>query len=56
MSTNTGFYGDKILYKNRDLTKDFPKKILFHFLWEQNLVQNLPKISDGRKCAHLAKS
>ena len=26
------------------LTQDFPNKILFHFLWEQHLVQNLPKI------------
>ena len=38
------FYGDKILYKDLDLTQDSPNKILFHFLWEQNLVQNLPKI------------
>ena len=37
----TGFYGDdKILYKNLDLTQDFPNKILSHFLREQNL----PKI------------
>ena len=35
---------DKILYKNLDLIQDFPNKILFHSLWEQNLVQNLPKI------------
>ena len=34
----TGFYGDKTLYKNLDLTQDFPNKILFHFLWEQNLA------------------
>ena len=40
----TRYYGDKILYKNPDLTQDFPTKILFHSLWEQNLVQNLPKI------------
>ena len=39
----TGYYGDKILYKKLDLTQDFPNKILFHFLWEQNLVQNLPQ-------------
>ena len=42
--TNTRYYGDKILSKNLDLTQDFPNKILFHSLWEQNLVQNLPKI------------
>ena len=41
---NTRYYGDKILSKNLDLTQDFPNKILFHSLWEQNLVQNLPKI------------
>ena len=35
---NTGFYGDKILYKNLDLTQDSFNKILFHFLWEQNVV------------------
>ena len=40
----THYYGDKILSKNLDLTQDFPNKILFHSLWEQNLVQNLPKI------------
>ena len=40
----TRYYGDKILSKNLDLTQDFPNKILFHSLWEQNLVQNLPKI------------
>ena len=40
---NTRYYGDKILYKNLDLTQDFPNKILFHSLWEQNLVQNLPQ-------------
>ena len=37
-------YGDKILYKNLDLTQDFPNKILFHSLWGKNLVQNLLKI------------
>ena len=41
---NTRYYGDKILYKNLDFTQDFPNKILFHSLWEQNLVQNFPKI------------
>ena len=28
-----GSYGNKILYKNLDLTQDFPNKISFHFLW-----------------------
>ena len=41
--SNTGFYGEKILYKNLDLAQDSPNKILFHFLerflWKQNLVQ-----------------
>ena len=44
LDRNTRYYGDKILSKNLDLTQDFPNKILFHSLWEQNLVQNLPKI------------
>ena len=26
-----GSYGNKILYKNLDLTQDFPNKISFHF-------------------------
>ena len=30
-TTYTGFYGDKILYKNLDLTQDFPNKICFTF-------------------------
>ena len=35
-----GSYGNKILYKNLDLTQeDFPNNILFHFLW----VKMLPK-------------
>ena len=34
-----GSYGNKILYKNLDLTQDFPNKISFHFLW----VKMLPK-------------
>ena len=41
---NTGFYGDKILYKNLGLTQDSPNKILFHFLWKQNLAQKSSKI------------
>ena len=52
---NTGFNGDKILYKNLDLTQDFPNKILFHFLWEQNLVQNLPKIFRWPEMCSLGK-
>ena len=39
-----GSYGNKILYKNLDLTQDFPNKILFHFLWVKMLPKNLPKI------------
>ena len=50
-----GFYGDKILYKNLDLTQDFPNKILFHFLWEQNLVQNLPTIFRWPEMCSLGK-
>ena len=37
---NTGFYGDKILHKNLDLTQDFPNKILFHFLKERSKQEN----------------
>ena len=37
-------YGNKILYKNLDLTQDFPNKISFHFLWVKMLPKNLPKI------------
>ena len=33
------FMVTKNLYENLDLTQDSPNKILFHFLWEQNLVQ-----------------
>ena len=40
----TGFYGDKILYKNIDFTQDYPNKILFHFLWDHNFVQKSSKI------------
>ena len=39
-----GSYGNKILYKNLDLTQDFPNKISFHFLWVKMLPTNLPKI------------
>ena len=39
-----GSYGNKILYKNLDLTQDFPNKISFHFLWVKMLPKNLPKI------------
>ena len=40
----SGSYGNKILYKNLDLTQDFPNKISFHFLWVKMLPKNLPKI------------
>ena len=53
--SDTRFYGDKILYKNLDLTQDFPNKIFFHFLWEQNLVQNLPKIFRWPEMCSLGK-
>ena len=39
-----GFYGNKILYKNLDLTQDFPNKILFRSLCGKILPENLPKI------------
>ena len=39
-----GSYGNKILYKNLDLTQDFPNKISFHFLWVKMLPKNLSKI------------
>ena len=39
-----GYYGNKILYKNLDLTQDFPNKISFHFLWVKILPKNLSKI------------
>ena len=39
-----GSYGNKILYKNLDITQDFPNKISFHFLWIKMLPKNLPKI------------
>ena len=39
-----GSYGNKILYKNLDLTQDFRNKISFHFLWVKMLPKNLPKI------------
>ena len=39
-----GSYGNKILYKNLDLTQDFPNKMSFHFLWVKKLPKNLPTI------------
>ena len=39
-----GSYGNKILYKNLDLTQYFLNKISFHFLWVKMLPKNLPKI------------
>ena len=52
---NTGFYGDKILYKNVDLTPDFINKILFRFLWKQNLVQESSKIFRWPEMCSLGK-
>ena len=52
---NTAFYGGKILYKNLDLTQDSPNKILFHFLWEQNLVQKSWKIFRWPEMCSLGK-
>ena len=43
-SLKGGSYGNKILYKNLDLTQDFPNKISFHFLWVKMLPKNIPKI------------
>ena len=43
-SDKGGSYGNKILYKNLDLTQDFPNKISFPFLWVKMLPKNLPKI------------
>ena len=34
----------KILYKNLDLTQDFPNKISSHFLWVKTLPKTFPKI------------
>ena len=44
MDSKGGSYGNKILYKNLDLTQDFPNKISFHLLWVKMLPKNLPKI------------
>ena len=44
LDINTRYYGDKTLYRNLDLTQDFPNKILFHSLRGKNVVQNLSKI------------
>ena len=55
-SLNTGFYGDKFLYKNFDLTQDFPNKILFHLYGNKLMYITLPRFSDDRKCGLLAKS
>ena len=52
---NTGFYGDKILYENLHLTQDSPNKILFHFLWEQNIVQKSAKIFRWSEMCSLGK-
>ena len=55
MVSYTGFYGNKILYKNLDRTQHFPNKILFHFLWEQNLVQKSFKIFRWPEMCSLGK-
>ena len=44
-----------ILYKNLDLTQDFPNKISFHFLWVKMLPKNLPKISRCPEMCPLGK-
>ena len=42
------FYSlNKILYKNLDLTQDFPNKISFHFLWVKCCLKIFPRFSDG---------
>ena len=41
---NKFLYKIKILYKNLDLTQDFPNKISFQFLWLKMLPKNLPEI------------
>ena len=43
------------LYKNLDLTQDFPNKISFHFLWVKMLPKNLPKIFRWPEMCHLGK-
>ena len=50
-----GSYGNKILYKNLDLTQDFPNKISFHFLWVKMLPKNLPKIFRWPEMSPLGK-
>ena len=39
-----GSCGNKILYKNLDLTQDFSNKISFYFLYLKKMPKNLPKI------------
>ena len=53
--TKGGSYGNKILYKNLDLTQDFPNKISFHFLWVKMLPKNLPKIFRWPEMSPLGK-
>ena len=43
-SIKGGSYGNKILYRNLDVTQNFPNKISFHSLWVKMLPKNLPKI------------
>ena len=50
------FLWGKILYKNLDLTQDFPNKISFHFLWEKMLPKHLPKIFRWPEMCPLGKT
>ena len=50
-----GSYGNKILYKNLDLTQDFPNKISFHFLWVKMLPKDLPKVFRWPEMSPLGK-
>ena len=50
-----GSYGNKILYKNLDLTQDFPNKISFDFLWVKLLPKNLLKIFRWSEMCPLGK-
>ena len=51
---NTGFYGDKILYKVLILPKIFPTRFCFTFYGNKILYKIFPRFLDGRKCALLA--
>ena len=43
------------MYKNLYLTQDSPNKILFHFLWEQNIVQKSLEIFTWSEMCSLGK-